>query len=188
VNGVFAVPGRALQHAFKPAAGLRKIAFTCKGPPRQRATDSSQDAAAPRTLPERLKGKCPTADADQQPGECKPLGGAVPPALVPYAGRCTVGGQVGLARRKIVRHAGRDASLGAPPAADGFPYIRRHAGNTPHPSPCQRRDAGSPDREKTGTISLKYGVTSTVCRKRRVASQLLQCCRPLPPTHSWRYV
>ena len=134
MNGVFAVPGRALQRAFEPAAGFRKIAFTGEGPPRQRATKSSQDAAAPRTSSEGLKGKRAAANADQQTSKRKPLGGAVPAAPVPYALGRAMGGQVGFARRKIVRHAGGDASLGTVSAADGFRYIRRHKGNTPGPS------------------------------------------------------
>ena len=89
---VFPVPGCALQHPFKPATGLRKIAFTGQGPPCQRAAESGEDTAAPRTLPKGLNSKRPAANADQQPREGEALGCAVPAASVPDAGGSTVGG------------------------------------------------------------------------------------------------
>lgn len=112
MNGVFAMPGSALHDASEPAARFREVAFTGQGPPRQRATKPGQDAAAHCAFSEGLNGERPAADADQQPRECQPLMGAIPAALLPDAGRCTMGGQVHFAMRRIVSHTKRDASLG----------------------------------------------------------------------------
>jgi hypothetical protein len=83
-----------LDHAREEAPRIRQIAFAGERPPREARAEAAEQRTHHRLLSKALDRQRAAADADQPARERELLARAVPPTLVPDAGRGAVSREV----------------------------------------------------------------------------------------------